>query len=717
MLFKKILSFALAAAMVSALPAFPAVNGAKVIAADPAAAESGDFSLLTSEYEVAVGNTVQIAYSGSANGLMTQIDNPFIISDDASGLVIKGLRTGSSGVSFFSGGKEFKALITVVPNPDITDVCDICREPLNTDINYTTTSDGEKLCQKCYPTIGDCCPRVHDTITDEVTSVVLDNDDTYHIFFKEHGEYCLYSETLYNVITNRLGAEIKEGDKVVLDYDYYDLGPDTQKCSVWRIRSIKYAPEELTFTGHVEYSCARFVRFGREGLFMLPDSLEYPDGNPFAEGNTVKTTVLCEKKDDIRVITEIESAEVVGTEEPVHIEAPYKESFTDIVVERDSEHITFREHGRFFLNKGYSMDSSTDVNNLNIGGACGIVFYYRGLSDTVDLITYIESLSAAPVTTADVSVTTVTTTTTDAKVTTTTTSDEPEIWMWMTGVDHFDSIRTRPTKTIYTEGEELDLSGLVINAYHHADKFSNKGNSMTVRTDYVWEVEKIDPKYITIENLGGEIIGENGDMSKLRGGYAYTVVIGGGNNIRLNVKGDQYEKEMYDTQGFRFRIYVSPKEGVGKFIAIDKGEVEAFDYGSYSHGFVIKGYGAFSIDMDAHMHINYNMPSGLQKGDIVSGVLYINSETNYIITGDMEVFRPTLGNGDANCDTKIELADAILIMQALANPNKYGIDGSHEHCLTEMGRTNADVNGGGMTSDDALDIQLHLLGKKTLAMR
>ena len=71
MLFKKILSFALAAAMVSALLAFPAVNGTKVIAADSAAAESGDFSLLTSEYEVAVGNTVQIAYSGSANGLMT----------------------------------------------------------------------------------------------------------------------------------------------------------------------------------------------------------------------------------------------------------------------------------------------------------------------------------------------------------------------------------------------------------------------------------------------------------------------------------------------------------------------------------------------------------------------------------------------------------------------------------------------------------------------
>ena len=38
--------------------------------------------------------------------------------------------------------------------------------------------------------------------------------------------------------------------------------------------------------------------------------------------------------------------------------------------------------------------------------------------------------------------------------------------------------------------------------------------------------------------------------------------------------------------------------------------------------------------------------------------------------------------GDTNCDGIVELSDAILIMQALANPNKYGIDGSDLNHLT-----------------------------------
>ncbi|PWJ10235.1 CotH kinase family protein [Ruminococcus flavefaciens] len=65
--------------------------------------------------------------------------------------------------------------------------------------------------------------------------------------------------------------------------------------------------------------------------------------------------------------------------------------------------------------------------------------------------------------------------------------------------------------------------------------------------------------------------------------------------------------------------------------------------------------------------------------------------------------------GDANCDGTVELADAILIMQSLANPNKY--------TLTEQGKRNADVDKAteGLTSNDALKIQEFLLGKiKTL---
>ena len=74
--------------------------------------------------------------------------------------------------------------------------------------------------------------------------------------------------------------------------------------------------------------------------------------------------------------------------------------------------------------------------------------------------------------------------------------------------------------------------------------------------------------------------------------------------------------------------------------------------------------------------------------------------------------------GDSNGDSVVELADAILIMQGLANPNKYGKNGTDPHCFTEQGWINADVNGElGITTDDALTIQLYLLGKGKLTPR
>ncbi len=69
--------------------------------------------------------------------------------------------------------------------------------------------------------------------------------------------------------------------------------------------------------------------------------------------------------------------------------------------------------------------------------------------------------------------------------------------------------------------------------------------------------------------------------------------------------------------------------------------------------------------------------------------------------------------GDSNCDGYIDMADAVLIMQALANPNKYGIKGSDSKRITAWGAENADVDKSseGLTSNDALKIQLYLLHK------
>jgi hypothetical protein len=61
------------------------------------------------------------------------------------------------------------------------------------------------------------------------------------------------------------------------------------------------------------------------------------------------------------------------------------------------------------------------------------------------------------------------------------------------------------------------------------------------------------------------------------------------------------------------------------------------------------------------------------------------------------------------------MSDVVLIMQSLANPNKYGINGTDKNHLTEDGSTNADVdkNVRGITSNDALFIQEFLLNRRT----
>ena len=65
--------------------------------------------------------------------------------------------------------------------------------------------------------------------------------------------------------------------------------------------------------------------------------------------------------------------------------------------------------------------------------------------------------------------------------------------------------------------------------------------------------------------------------------------------------------------------------------------------------------------------------------------------------------------GDTNCDGGVDMADAVLIMQALANPNKYGEFNTEFNYLTALGRLNGDMNGDGLTVGDAQAIQRKLL--------
>ena len=68
-------------------------------------------------------------------------------------------------------------------------------------------------------------------------------------------------------------------------------------------------------------------------------------------------------------------------------------------------------------------------------------------------------------------------------------------------------------------------------------------------------------------------------------------------------------------------------------------------------------------------------------------------------------------HGDANCDNDVTLSDAVLIMQSIANPGKYGVKGTDTNKITEQGSANADCSnvGDGVTNKDALAIQKFML--------
>ena len=294
--------------------------------------------------------------------------------------------------------------------------------------------------------------------------------------------------------------------------------------------------------------------------------------------------------------------------------------------------------------------------------------------------------------------------------TTTTTTEEPVMWMYGTGVDHFDGIKTLPTKTIYNEGEEFDLSGLVINAYHSVSRHNNKGESEVLRTDYVWEVDNIASEYITISDFTGKTYTVD-EFTKLSGDSAYIVKFGKGgySSIKLSIRGDEYERELYGVSGLTFRVYINQPDKASQFIRIDNAEVESFEYGISNYGFKLKGMDALRIDMDAHMYPGYEIED-IRKGDVVSGALKIDSKSNYVILGDLKIVKYGGETGDANCDNSLSMADAVLIMQALANPNKYGIDGTDGRHMTKRGESIADMNGDGITVLDAQLIQNKLLG-------
>jgi len=85
------------------------------------------------------------------------------------------------------------------------------------------------------------------------------------------------------------------------------------------------------------------------------------------------------------------------------------------------------------------------------------------------------------------------------------------------------------------------------------------------------------------------------------------------------------------------------------------------------------------------------------------GGFFISESAAPVLKGDSVDFVNAV-EGDANCDNNMNMADAVLIMQSLSNPDEY--------CLSSQGVFNGDMNNDGITAGDALVIQEKLLDLK-----
>ena len=106
-------------------------------------------------------------------------------------------------------------------------------------------------------------------------------------------------------------------------------------------------------------------------------------------------------------------------------------------------------------------------------------------------------------------------------------------------------------------------------------------------------------------------------------------------------------------------------------------------------------------EMDVWDYEHYVLPEELPEFDgSAKAETGITAIRTYMSNIDLFILR----NGDANNDGETDMADAVLIMQTYANPDKYE--------LTDKGSFNADIfsTGDGVTPKDAQKIQMILLG-------
>jgi hypothetical protein len=288
-----------------------------------------------------------------------------------------------------------------------------------------------------------------------------------------------------------------------------------------------------------------------------------------------------------------------------------------------------------------------------------------------------------------------------------------------------------PSKTVYTTGEELDLSGVSVKARYETHWFEAEGS----RAGTMYSDSKI------YENI--TLYPENAIIRKDKSTWLY------GNKFSTLEPGDytvEYTSDASTSKGerirfnsFRFPITLKADSGIPQYSDVitvkDKETGELINNATLTFSthivYEIDGREVFTGPVyryntaDANPVIYNYAKYKDAKSHSISDIFA--EADGYTFVEVMEDIRdggtPNVtyldvlmvkGNaaikGDTNLDGQVDMADAVLIMQSLANPNKYGVNGTDEKHITQQGIDNGDADGNGLTNNDAQAIQKLLLG-------
>lgn len=277
-------------------------------------------------------------------------------------------------------------------------------------------------------------------------------------------------------------------------------------------------------------------------------------------------------------------------------------------------------------------------------------------------------------------------------------------------------IKTPPAKRVYSTFEhmsDLDLSGLVIyvdeDVYTRVDAIS--AYSQITRHEY--EIGSIDDDCIDFGSNDCDLYFFNDPTYGEPPYYVendkyYVTLIDRDGDLRFSEPDTpDVIHDVKNTYDVSFVIYTDDPKRKSRFIQIDNKEITAY---TCAEKICIKDMGDFTADRKTYNYMDYEIDESIIEGDIVSGALSVDPDTNYVEFGDLYVVKPALGNGDANCDGTVDMSDVVLVMQSLSNPNRYGLEGTEDTRISGRGLRLADLNGEGVTVQDAQLIQEKLLG-------